>query len=51
MMDGNYTKLGYYDIGSDNLTWFGIERWVGGVKPQDRTIVQAVLRVVSFGLF
>ena len=25
--DGNYNKVGYYDIGSDNLTWYGNERW------------------------
>ncbi len=49
--DGNYVTLGYYDIASDNLTWGGIEKWPGGKKPQDRTIVVPVLREVSQGLF
>ena len=29
MWDGNYTKMGFYDYGSDNLTSFGLERWPG----------------------
>ena len=27
--DGNYTKMGFYDFVSDNLTWFNLEKWPG----------------------
>ena len=27
--DGNYTKMGFYDFASDNLTWFNLEKWPG----------------------
>jgi len=27
--DGNYTKTGYYNATSDNLSWTGNERWLG----------------------
>ncbi|KAI0216715.1 Gamma-aminobutyric acid type B receptor subunit 1 [Lamellibrachia satsuma] len=51
MWDGNYTKMGFYDFASDNLTWFNLEKWPGGQMPQDRTIIQPVLRLVSLSLF
>ena len=28
-IDGNYTTIGFYDYGSDNLTWVGTEKWTG----------------------
>lgn len=27
MIDGKYTKLGYYDTQADNLTWTNREQW------------------------
>ncbi|XP_071549928.1 gamma-aminobutyric acid type B receptor subunit 1 isoform X2 [Panulirus ornatus] len=51
MIDGRYHKLGYFDVQTDNLTWFNRERWIGGKVPQDRTIVRRQLRTVSLGLF
>lgn len=27
MIDGKYTKLGYYDTQADNLTWMNREQW------------------------
>lgn len=27
MIDGTYTKLGYYDTQADNLTWMNKEQW------------------------
>lgn len=30
MIDGQYTKLGYYDTQADNLTWLNMEQWLGG---------------------
>ncbi|CAD7085837.1 unnamed protein product [Hermetia illucens] len=29
MINGQYIKLGYYDIQADNLTWLNAERWAG----------------------
>ncbi|XP_042204877.1 gamma-aminobutyric acid type B receptor subunit 1-like isoform X2 [Homarus americanus] len=51
MIDGRYHKLGYFDVQTDNLTWFNREQWIGGKVPQDRTIVRRQLRTVSLGLF
>ncbi|XP_037911823.1 gamma-aminobutyric acid type B receptor subunit 1 isoform X3 [Hermetia illucens] len=51
MINGQYIKLGYYDIQADNLTWLNAERWAGVKVPQDRTIVRRVLRTVSLSLF
>lgn len=50
-IEGNYTRVGLYDIASDNLTWYGIEKWLGGKVPQDKTIVVEELRVVNKVLF
>lgn len=30
MIDGQYRKLGYYDVQADNLTWHNAEQWIGG---------------------
>lgn len=30
MIAGSYVKLGYYDTQADNLTWRGVEQWIGG---------------------
>ena len=30
--DGNYTKIGFYNATSDNLTWVDNERWLGKLK-------------------
>lgn len=46
MWDGNYTKVGFYNATSDNLTWYDNEIWLGGKKPADRTTVEPVLRTV-----
>ncbi|KAJ8680838.1 hypothetical protein QAD02_016625 [Eretmocerus hayati] len=51
MIDGKYTKLGYYDTQMDNLTWRNMERWIGGKVPQDRTIIKDMLRTVSLPIF
>jgi len=32
--DGNYTKIGFYNATSDNLSWTGSERWLGELKIQ-----------------
>ncbi|XP_050520335.1 gamma-aminobutyric acid type B receptor subunit 1-like isoform X1 [Daktulosphaira vitifoliae] len=50
VIDGKYVKLGYYDVQSDNLTWFEKERWIGGKIPQDRTVIRRVLRTLSIPL-
>ncbi|KAK8378896.1 hypothetical protein O3P69_009556 [Scylla paramamosain] len=51
MIEGRYHKLGYFDVQTDNLTWFNREKWIGDKVPQDRTIVRRQLRTVSLGLF
>ncbi|XP_068233244.1 gamma-aminobutyric acid type B receptor subunit 1 isoform X1 [Palaemon carinicauda] len=51
MTEGRYVKLGYFDVQTDNLTWFNKEQWIAGKVPQDRTIVRRQLRTVSLGLF
>ncbi|XP_066967377.1 gamma-aminobutyric acid type B receptor subunit 1 isoform X3 [Macrobrachium rosenbergii] len=51
MVEGRYVKLGYFDVQTDNLTWFNKEQWIAGKVPQDRTIVRRQLRTVSLGLF
>uniref|UniRef100_A0A8D8WDP6 Gamma-aminobutyric acid type B receptor subunit 1 n=1 Tax=Cacopsylla melanoneura TaxID=428564 RepID=A0A8D8WDP6_9HEMI len=50
VINGSYTKLGFYDTQSDNLTWFDRERWIGGKVPQDRTQIRKVLRTISVPL-
>lgn len=29
MIEGRYHKLGYFDVQTDNLTWFNKEQWIG----------------------
>lgn len=29
MIEGRYHKLGYFDVQTDNLTWFNREQWIG----------------------
>lgn len=29
MIKGRYHKLGYFDVQTDNLTWFNREQWIG----------------------
>ena len=31
MIEGRYHKLGYFDVQTDNLTWFNREKWIGEV--------------------
>ncbi|XP_026686040.1 gamma-aminobutyric acid type B receptor subunit 1-like [Diaphorina citri] len=50
VINGSYTKLGFYDTQADNLTWFDRERWIGGKVPQDRTQIRKVLRTISVPL-
>ncbi|KAK2188045.1 hypothetical protein NP493_146g03044 [Ridgeia piscesae] len=54
MWDGNYTKMGFYDFVSDNLTWFNLEKWPGMFHVYFHSLfVQytPVLRLVSLTLF
>ncbi|CAG0888622.1 unnamed protein product [Cyprideis torosa] len=50
MTDGKYHILGYYDTHSDNLTWHGTVKWVGGKPPPDQTVVRYQRKTVSLGL-
>ncbi|XP_064650354.1 gamma-aminobutyric acid type B receptor subunit 1-like [Lineus longissimus] len=51
MVDGKYNKVGYYDYFTNNLSWLGGEKWIGGKPPPDQTAIVLKLRVVSMGLY
>jgi len=52
MVDGEYNILGYYDMQTENLTWYNREKWIDGNKPPpDRTIIVRRLKTVSNSLF
>lgn len=51
MTDGNYSKVGFYDFGADNLSWFNIEKWPGGHPPQDSTREVPMLRIIGVGTY
>ncbi|RWS04643.1 gamma-aminobutyric acid type B receptor subunit 1-like protein, partial [Dinothrombium tinctorium] len=52
MIDGKYTKVGFYDSHHDNLVWLDKEKWLEtGKPPPDRTIIVEKLNVVSTSLF
>ncbi|CAJ0585402.1 unnamed protein product, partial [Mesorhabditis spiculigera] len=51
MQDGNYTKMGTYDMNSRNLTWLGREKWLGKGPPTDSTIVRKEILTVSIKVY
>lgn len=51
LQDGKYVKIGYYDTTNDNMSYFGTDRWIGGVPPADHTKVIPTFRYLSQKLF
>uniref|UniRef100_UPI00398EAA45 gamma-aminobutyric acid type B receptor subunit 1 n=1 Tax=Pristiophorus japonicus TaxID=55135 RepID=UPI00398EAA45 len=51
LQDAKYVKIGYYDSTNDNMSYFGTDRWIGGVPPADHTKVIPTFRYLSQKLF
>lgn len=46
MINGTYTKLGYYDTQADNLTWMNKEQWATSKVSASKIISNEMLFVV-----
>ncbi|XP_042202554.1 gamma-aminobutyric acid type B receptor subunit 1-like [Callorhinchus milii] len=51
LQDGKYVKICYYDSSNNNMSWFGTDRWIGGIPPADHTKVIPRFRYLSQKLF
>ncbi|XP_061164182.1 gamma-aminobutyric acid type B receptor subunit 1-like isoform X2 [Saccostrea echinata] len=51
MTNGTYNTLGCYHQMSDNLSWLGVERWIGGHPPPDHTRIITSPKVIPSNVF